>query len=117
MKKLAIVLIMACAMTACSNAPSSTDPNGAATDGSGVLEGKLVSGVMGIGGESTGWAIEQRQRNGKMIRNEIDVARVATQAAEMEGITVRVLGKWEDRHYVERGSTPVFVVEKLEGIR
>src|SRR5688572_27458842 len=61
--------------------------------------GKLESGMMAIGGESTGWRLVGDNEAGGI---ELDVARVRERAEQLAGQHVTVSGKMTHRDYVER---------------
>lgn len=82
----------------------------------GMLEGKLISGMAAIGGETTGWVVEQSQTDGGVLRSEVDCVKVMSTAEAMAGRAVRVHGKWEERKYVERGVVRVMVAERIEAL-
>jgi len=74
-----------------------------------TVRGKLVGGMMGIGGEHTGWVIKTEE--GKVI--EADVSAVADTAERCEGKSVVASGRMVRKDYVERGKTMILVVERL----
>lgn len=76
---------------------------------SAVLTGTLRGGMMAIGGETTGWQIELP--DGQHL--EADVSAVDN-PEQYDGRQVRAAGRFAERDYVERGPTPVFVVESIE---
>ena len=78
----------------------------------GTYLGVLRGGMMGIGGEHTGWTLQgpgDTRGQGMMV----DVSRVAEQARGLEGQPVIIRGHVEDRHYVERGSVKVLVAASI----
>ena len=72
--------------------------------------GALRNDAVAIGGETTGWVLKRKGEPDL----EVDVARVRTEAESLAGLLVRVRGRMEQRSYVERGKTPVLVVERVD---
>jgi hypothetical protein len=79
-----------------------------------TFTGKLESGVMAIGGESTGWRLVGDNEAGGI---DLDVARVRERAEQLTGRHVTVSGKMTQRDYVERGKVRVLVAERIEPSR
>lgn len=79
-----------------------------------VIDGVLRGGMMGIGGESTGWQLEP---GGDQPAVEIDVTAVAARAGTLSGQRVRVIGRSTTRQYIERGPTRVIVAEFIDPVR
>ena len=79
-----------------------------------TFTGKLESGVMAIGGESTGWRLVGDNESGGI---ELDVSRVRERAEQLAGQHVTVSGKMTQRDYVERGKVRVLVAERIEPSR
>ena len=71
----------------------------------------LESGVMAIGGESTGWRLVGDGQSGGI---EVDVSRVRERAEKLAGTRVTVSGRMTERDYVERGRVRVLVAERIE---
>jgi len=82
--------------------PPSTQPQ--------ALTGTLRGGMMGIGGETTGWMLAGDGATGGI---ELDVSRVKQQADKLEGQRVAVTGMMKDKNYVERGTVRVLVVDEI----
>ncbi len=83
-----------------------------------VIDGVLRGGIMGIGGESTGWQLEPLPSSGgDQPIVELDVTAVAARAGTLSGQRVRVIGRSTTRQYVERGPTRVIVVESIDPVR
>ena len=84
-----------------------------ATQGQEVtLTGTLQGGRVGIGGESTGWALEYRDAAGQ---HSIEVELPgALMARARSGAMVRLTGMYVTREYVERGSVRILRVTRLE---
>ena len=76
--------------------------------------GVLRGGMMGIGGESTGWRLESSEREQSL---ELDVSRVRQAAEGLAGMKVRATGRMTTVEYVERGATQVLQVESLTKVR
>ena len=79
-----------------------------------TFTGRLESGVMAIGGESTGWRLVGDNESGGI---ELEVSRVRERAEQLAGKHVTVSGKMTERDYVERGRVRVLVVERIEPSR
>ena len=77
--------------------------------------GTLESGVMAIGGETTGWRLVRGADAGGPI--EVDVSRVRPRAGQLDGRRVTITGHVVPRQYVERGSVRVLVAESIEPAR
>ncbi len=79
--------------------------------------GILVGDIMGIGGESTGWMLNQVDQNGNVIQaTDVDVTKVQADADELKGATVRITGTVIEKDWVERGKTKIIVAEKIEEV-
>ena len=77
-----------------------------------TLTGTLQGGRVGIGGESTGWALEFRDAAGQhSIEVELPAALTARARS---GAMVRLTGTYLTREYVERGSVRILRVTRLE---
>jgi 4-carboxymuconolactone decarboxylase len=77
-----------------------------------TLTGTLQGGRIAIGGETTGWTLEYRDGSGPHSI-EVDLpGALATRARS--GATVQLTGTIVTREYVERGSTRVLRVSRLE---
>ena len=74
------------------------------------LSGKL-KGVMSIGGETTGWALEYQSRAGRR-QIEVDCSGLAP-GSVAEG-AVRITGKVFEKTYLERGRTLIIKATKIE---
>ncbi len=98
---LAVLTFSFLALTARADAPA-TAP--AAQTLTGVLHG----GMMGIGGETTGWNLTQ----GETV-TEVDVSAVGAQAEKLDGRRVTLTGSWIIKKYVERGDVKVFVATDI----
>jgi hypothetical protein len=75
-----------------------------------TFTGTLESGVMAIGGESTGWRVVGDGESGGI---EVDVSSVRAQAEMLDGKRVTVTGRMTQRDYVERGAVRVLVAERV----
>jgi hypothetical protein len=97
--------ILGCATTG-DEQPAGPAPQGEpATRLTGTLEG----GIMAIGGETTGWVLNRPDE--KPL--ELDVSAVRQQAEKLDGRRVSVAGRMTQRDYVERGRTPVLLVQQI----
>ena len=76
-----------------------------------VLDGKLQDGMMGIGGESTGWVLKYASKSGP---GSIEVDCSALDAGKTPKGAVRVTGKVIMKKYVERGPTLILKAAKVE---
>jgi len=69
------------------------------------LRGKLKGGLMGPGGETTGYALQEARLAQNSI--EIDMSGIKD-AVKLEGKELTVAGVFQTRQYVERGKVLVF---------
>ena len=76
-----------------------------------TFTGTLQSGVVGIGGEHTGWIIAADGGAGGF---EVDVSKVREAARANDGKRVTIVGKVINRNYTERGKVPVIVVDSIK---
>jgi hypothetical protein len=76
-----------------------------------TFTGTLESGVMAIGGESTGWRLVGDGQTGGI---EVDVSRLRERAEKLAGTRVSVSGRMTERDHVERGRVRVLVAERIE---
>lgn len=79
-----------------------------------TLTGTLRGGLLAIGGESTGWALEYRDASGPHSV-EVDLPRDLLTRAK-SGATVKLTGTYVTREYVERGAVRILRVTKIEEI-
>ena len=80
--------------------------------------GKLVN-IMGIGGESTGWAIQlddQIAIEGKNV-DAIELDGLNKKSQKLENKRVKVVGRISRQHGIERGDWPVLEVISIERAR
>ncbi len=76
-----------------------------------ILNGRLQGGMMGIGGETTGWRLTYQTKSGtKAI--EVDISTLKDK--EIPEGEVRIAGKVVKKAYVERGPTLILKATKLE---
>ena len=75
-----------------------------------TFTGTLQSGVMGIGGEHTGWILVGDGEAGGI---EVDVSKIKSNARDLAGKRVTITGKMSDRNYTERGKVAVLVAESI----
>lgn len=73
--------------------------------------GTLESGVMAIGGETTGWRLIGDGESGAL---ELDVSRIADQAEKLDGRRVTITGQVTTRQYIERGEVTVLVAWRIQ---
>ena len=69
------------------------------------LKGKLKGGLMGPGGETTGYALQEPRIAQNSI--EIDMSGIKD-ARNLDGKEVTVAGIFQTRQYVERGKVVIF---------
>lgn len=91
--------------------PVNTPPR-PSPDVQGTFIGTLRGGMMGIGGEHTGWVLQGLDdgRGGGMM---VDVSGVRDAAQGLEGQAVTIRGRVEERRYVERGVVKVLIAESI----
>jgi len=95
-------------------APPSAEPEAPTVN---TYTGVLLGDVMGIGGESTGWMLNQLDQNGNVIQaTDVDVSKVEAQAEEHKGAKVRITGTVIEKDWVERGKTKIIVADKIEEV-
>ncbi|HEV8290380.1 MAG TPA: hypothetical protein VGP94_00585 [Tepidisphaeraceae bacterium] len=75
-----------------------------------TFTGTLQSGVVGIGGEHTGWILSGDGATGGI---EVDVSKVRDQASANDGKRVTITGRMSQRNYTERGKVPVLIAEAI----
>lgn len=82
-----------------------------------TFTGVLLGDIAGIGGESTGWMLNQLDDNANVISaTDVDVSKVQAQAEEHKGAKVRITGAVIEKDWVERGKTKIIVAEKIEEV-
>jgi hypothetical protein len=85
------------------SAPGATPPT--------TLTGKLSSGALAVGGETTGWRIIGDGQTGGV---DVDVSKVRDHATALDGKRVTITGRMTSRSWPERGDTPILAAEKIE---
>ena len=65
-----------------------------------TLKGRLKGGILGIGGETTGYLLEN-------VTIEIDMSQVEN-AKQLDGKEIRAEGEFDPEHYIERGDVWIF---------
>jgi hypothetical protein len=75
------------------------------------IEGELTSGIVAIGGETTGWAIFPKHFDEPV---DVVVSSVKGKAERYDGDDIVAYGTWEVRNWTERGRTEIFVIQKIE---
>jgi hypothetical protein len=95
-----------------SSAPNVTDP-AAPAPGTVTRTGTLRSGMMAIGGETTGWVLVIDGREPL----EVDVSGVFTDAQRLANRRVTMTGVMTRKRYVERGETPVLKATRVEAAK
>jgi hypothetical protein len=92
------------------NASSETEP--VIKEGSEItLRGRLTGGMMGIGGETTGWVLDY-QAGGAQRQIDVDVSGMAD--GNIPEGAVQITGKISKKNYVERGPTLILKAVKIE---
>lgn len=76
-----------------------------------TLKGRLQGGMMGIGGETTGWRLTYQTKAGARA---IDVDCSALDAAKIPEGEVRITGKVFKKAYVERGPTLILKAARID---
>ena len=76
-----------------------------------TFTGTLQSGVVGIGGEHTGWIIASDGGAGGM---EVDISKVREDARANDGKRVTITGKVINKNYTERGNVQVLVADSIK---
>ncbi len=87
-----------------------TAPTTAPAGGPREFTGTLQSGVVQIGGETTGWRLAGDGATGGL---DVDVSRVEGKARDLDGKRVSINGRLVDKHWPERGKVQVLVAEKI----
>ncbi len=75
------------------------------------IKGKLKSGLMAIGGETTGWRLTYTTSKGK-ARIEVDMKAIKN-AETYDGAEVTVTGRIVARQYIERGRVLILKAETV----
>ena len=80
--------------------------------------GLLKSGLVAIGGETTGWSLTLDEpvklpTGVRAAALEVDVSRVIESARAFDGRRVRAQGTVVNRRFVERGEVPVLSISDL----
>ena len=88
-----------------------TGPTSVPAGGPREFTGTLQSGVVQIGGETTGWRLAGDGATGGL---DVDVSRVEGKARDLDGKRVSITGRLTDKHWPERGKVQVLVAEKIE---
>jgi len=100
------LLVASCASKNDSTARTSARPAEATS-----FTGRLQSGVMGIGGEHTGWVLAGDGASGGI---EVDVSKVKEEARANDGKRVMITGRMVEKNYTERGKVSVLVAERIK---
>ena len=110
MARTALVVVVLGMLWGCqdkSHGPNTRPPDGNQME---TFTGTLESGVMAIGGESTGWRLVGDGESGGI---EVDVSSVRPQAEMFDGKRVTITGRMTQRDYVERGAVRVLVADHV----
>ncbi len=112
----------ACADPASTPKPAASAPNQAAppaatpgpANDAGMVErtGRLRGGIMGIGGEHTGWILQPPGDDAKPI--EVDVSRIAADAAALDSMSVTIRGMLTQKKTVERGERTILIADSIK---
>ncbi len=93
------------------SAPKNPDAKRDAADEVLTVSGTLRGGIMGIGGEHTGWQLE---RDNGLPALEIGVGKVgAATAKKFDGKKVTISGRLIDRKYTERGIVKILRADSI----
>jgi hypothetical protein len=92
---------------------SSASPSPASQPAPGEFTGTLRGGVLAIGAETTGWALETDDRR----RIDIDVSRAADAAAKLDGQRVVIHGTIGQAKWLERGAKPLIIADRIDPAR
>lgn len=93
---------------AVAKAPMTTKPSTRPT-----FTGTLRGGIMAVGSETTGWALETD--DGKRI--DVNVDKAADAAASLDGKRVTVTGSMTTAKWLERGEKPLLMAEHIEAAK
>jgi len=74
------------------------------------LKGKLKGGLMGVGGETTGYALMEPRLASSNI--EVDMSGIKD-AGKLDGKEIVVTGVFQTRQYVERGKVVIFKAKSV----
>jgi hypothetical protein len=80
-----------------------------------TLTGKLSSGKVAVGGETTGWELSYHDKTGDHSV-EVELTK-ALQAKVRDGQTVRITGTMVTRERVERGKVQTLVATAVESVK
>ena len=109
--RILISLVMIFFLSACeSQSKTSTATNDHPTAQPSTFTGTLQNGVMGIGGEHTGWILVGDGEAGGI---EVDVSKVMNNARDLAGKRVTITGRMSERNYTERGKVAVLVANSI----
>lgn len=79
--------------------------------------GVLLGDIAAIGGESTGWMLNQLDADGNILQaTDVDVSKLPDVAKTFNGSKVRITGTVIEKDWVERGKTKVIVADKIEEV-
>ena len=84
------------------------NPNPAPADR--PFTGTLRGGVIAVGGDTTGWQLEQPDGT----RVDVDVSKAAAAAAANDGKRVVIHGGLTKANWVERGEKPLLIADRIE---
>lgn len=76
-----------------------------------TFTGTLQSGIVAVGGETTGWILAADGAAGGL---EVDVSKVQDDADRLNGQRVKIHGRMTERDWPERGKTHVLVADRIE---
>ena len=110
MLRITLAFVVIGMLWACQDKPRGPTTKPREADRMETFSGTLESGVMAIGGETTGWRLVGDGESGGI---EVDVANVRAQAEMYAGKRVTITGTMTHRDYVERGRVRVLVAERI----
>ena len=85
-------------------------PRPATEPASNEFTGVLRGGVLAVGAETTGWALETDDRR----RIDVDVSKVSDDATKLKGTRVTIRGTLGQAKWLERGPKPLITADRIE---
>ena len=112
---LTIAAMVGAGITACKGGALAGRPDPAPppreTEAAKTYTGLLQSGLVGIGGEHTGWALITVPQDKAY---DLDPSKVMARARQLDGKRVTITGTLREKTYVERGKTLILVADSIE---
>ena len=96
-----------------STTPTTTQPPRDPTHAAPTMNytGTLRGDMAGIGGESTGWALETVATDTGWV--DVDISRVEAQAEALKGQRVTITGRIVQKRWVERGKQKLLIADLI----